>query len=181
MCVHARKGGLLASLSVTTTVHVVTTLKRVGTAAAAAAGYHPAASSIHELQDQFGIDPSTTADKLPHIAASIAIMSVPGLIAWGADASMRLAYNAGPLKAASRTLSAITSGGDDGGGAVGAAAGQLAVAGGAAGSPGAATTSSSVALAAPLVPFLNLSYGYLPLVSPAAPLGFGFSGWGLLG
>lgn len=152
---------------------VATTLKRFGATAPAAAAYHPAACSIHELQDQFAIDPSTAADTLPHIAASIAIMSVPGLIAWGADASMRLAYNLGPLKAASQNLSAFTSGDENDGGAVGGAGAgqQLAVAGaGAAGAPGAAaTTSRSVALAAPLVPFLNLSYGYLPLVRAPLP------------
>jgi hypothetical protein len=116
-------------------------------------------------------------------------MSVPGLIAWGADASMRLAYNAGPLKAASRTFAALTSGdGSDGpgvGGGGGGAGQQLAVAAGGAAAAGAAgaaaaTTRSSVALAAPLVPFLNLSYGYLPLVScPPASLWCGLSRRGL--
>lgn len=107
--------------------------------------------SINELQDQFGIDHSTTADKLPHIAASIAIMSVPGLIAWGADGAMRLFYP-GMVSAAAASGRGSSSEGSSPGSLVLAAAGAA---------PGGA-----VAKAAPLVPFLNLSYGYLPLVSP---------------
>lgn len=70
-------------------------------------------------------------------------MALPGLMAWGADTSMRLAYNAGPLKAAAR--SAIT--------------GSLQMAGATA-----ASVTSLASLSGPLVPFINLSYGYLPLV-----------------
>lgn len=102
------------------------------------------ACSIMELQDQFGIAHDTTSHQLPHMAASVAIMAVPGLMAWAADTSMRLAYNSGPLKAAART--AIT--------------GSLQMAGATA-----ASVTSIASLSGPLVPFINLSYGYLPLVS----------------
>lgn len=106
--------------------------------------------SIKELQDQFGIDHSSTADKLPHIAASIAIMSVPGLIAWGADGAMRLFYP-GMVSAAAASGRASSSEGSSPGSLVLAAAGAA---------PGGAVSKA----APPLVPFLNLSYGYLPLV-----------------
>jgi hypothetical protein len=106
-----------------------------------------AACSITELQDQFGIAHDTTAHQLPHMAASVAVMAVPGLMAWAADTSMRLAYNSGPLKAAART--AIT--------------GSLQMAGATA-----ASVTSIASLSGPLVPFINLSYGYLPLVRGGA-------------
>jgi hypothetical protein len=104
---------------------------------------HAAACSITELQDQFGVAHETTAHQLPHMAASVAVMAVPGVMAWAADTSMRLAYNSGPLKAAAK--SAIT--------------GSLQMAGATA-----ASVTSIASLGGPLVPFINLSYGYLPLV-----------------
>lgn len=111
----------------------------------------PPTYSIHELQDQFGVDPSITADKLPHIAASIGIMSVPGLIAWGADGAMRLAYSSGLMGATGSKPGSSSSGG---------AAGGLALAAAQGGGSAAAAAQASL-----LVPFMSLSYGYLPLVS----------------
>eukprot|EP00878_Enallax_costatus_P012168 GHUV01012706.1.p2 GENE.GHUV01012706.1~~GHUV01012706.1.p2 ORF type:complete len:157 (+),score=59.99 GHUV01012706.1:1176-1646(+) len=62
-------------------------------------------------------------------------MAVPGLIAWGSDAVMRLAFNNSKRAAAAP-----------------------AVAG------GAAALAGTAAAPVPIAPFLNLSYGYLPLV-----------------
>lgn len=113
--------------------------------------------SITELQDQFGIHHSTTADKLPHIAASIAIMSVPGLIAWGADASMRLAYKAGLITTPAAADSSS-------GSSSGPGAGELVLAADGGGAVGSAAAVAQASRPRPLVPFLSLSYGYLPLV-----------------
>eukprot|EP00878_Enallax_costatus_P004842 GHUV01005096.1.p1 GENE.GHUV01005096.1~~GHUV01005096.1.p1 ORF type:complete len:906 (+),score=289.25 GHUV01005096.1:167-2884(+) len=90
---------------------------------------------LPELEDQFGVDPVLLADKAPHILASIGVMAVPGLIAWGSDAVMRLAFNNSKRAAAAP-----------------------AVAG------GAAALAGTAAAPVPIAPFLNLSYGYLPLV-----------------
>lgn len=91
---------------------------------------------LPELESQFGVDPALLTEKGPHILASIAVMSVPGLIAWGADSIMRLAYNSSHQSpAAPRTL---------GGTAV--------------------LSGASLQQGSSITPFLNLSYGYLPLV-----------------
>lgn len=82
---------------------------------------------LPELEVQFGVSPALFIDKLPHIAASGAIMAVPGLVAWAADAAGRAAQRAAAAAAAG------------GGGGVKAWMREPAA-------------------------FLNLSYGYLPLV-----------------
>lgn len=90
---------------------------------------------LPELEAQFGLDPTLLADKGPHILASIGVMAVPGLIAWGSDTLMRTAFGSSNT---TPTAPAV----------VGADAPVV----------------TSVAVSAPITPFLELSYGYLPLV-----------------
>lgn len=92
--------------------------------------------------------------KVPHMLASAAIMAVPGLMAWGSDALMRLAFTQQRL--AEAAAAAAAAGGDGG---------KLALAGAAAaGRPASRAAAAAAGGADTIVPFLSLSYGYLPLV-----------------
>jgi hypothetical protein len=77
-------------------------------------------------------------------------MALPGLMAWGSDALMRIAFTKQRL--AEAAAAAAAAGGDSG---------KLALAGGPAATRAAAAAAGG---SDTIVPFLSLSYGYLPLV-----------------
>eukprot|EP00883_Tetradesmus_obliquus_P009178 jgi/Sobl393_1/19957/SZX72903.1 len=109
---------------------------------------------LPELEGQFGVPHLLFEPKAPHMLASAAIMAVPGLMAWGSDALMRLAFTQQRL--AEAAAAAAAAGGDGG---------KLALAGAAAGGRPASRAAAAAAGGADIiVPFLSLSYGYLPLV-----------------
>jgi hypothetical protein len=82
-------------------------------------------------------------------------MAVPGLMAWGSDALMRLAFTQQRL--AKAAAAAAAAGGDSG---------KLALAGAAAagGRPASRAAVAAAGGGDDIVPFLSLCYGYLPLV-----------------
>lgn len=130
---------------------------------------------VPELEAQFGVDPALLSHNLPHILASIGIMAVPGLMAWGSDAVMRLAFEHKPLPAVAAATTAEAAAAvpapargprKSPRGGMGAANGMaLAATATVAAAAGTTTTAATTAAATkPIVPFLSLSYGYLPLV-----------------
>lgn len=106
---------------------------------------------LPELEAQFGIDPLLLADKWPHILASVGIMAVPGLLAWGFDAAGRVALSAAAASAAAAAPAPAP-----------ATAGAAADSGAAAAA--AAPPQPPLWARGPPAAFLSLSYGYLPLV-----------------
>jgi hypothetical protein len=88
-----------------------------------------------------------------HILASVGVMAVPGLVAWGSDALMRLAFTQQRLAEAAAAA-----------GAAGGDSGRLALAGAGAGRPPSRAAAAAAGSGDIIVPFLSLSYGYLPLV-----------------
>lgn len=113
---------------------------------------------LPQLCAALGIDSGAVADKGSHIPVSLLVLAAPGVLAWGADAAWRAVGNAmqpamalaapstAPI-AADRTSSESEAVAVMQRAAVGYSAQQS-------GSP----------VVAPVKPFLELSYGYLPLV-----------------
>jgi NAD-dependent dihydropyrimidine dehydrogenase PreA subunit len=121
------------------------------------------AVAVHHLPallSDFGIEPAGVLEpRLAHCAAAAAVLAAPGLVAWGADAAWRAAAGAlapAPARAALAPAGAGAAGaGPDAARALSVlAAASASYAGSAAGAP----------VVAPQKPFLDLSYGYLPLV-----------------
>jgi hypothetical protein len=114
-----------------------------------------AAHHLPALLSDFGIEPAGVLEpRLAHCAAAAAVLAAPGLVAWGADAAWRAV--AGALAPARATLAIA--------GAAGAspdAARALSVL--AAASTSYAGAAAGVPVVAPQKPFLDLSYGFLPL------------------
>lgn len=124
------------------------------------------------LEQQLGVDPALLSDKLPHIGASLAIMAVPGLFAWGADIVMRLITPGSAVAAASASTSSAAAG-QGPALALSGAGGGLAMGTGASPSSSRSSSPTPAAVAAAAAnptldctppPFLQLSYAYLPLV-----------------
>ena len=133
---------------------------------------------------QFGLDPGMLmSSKLPHIAISLAVLAGPGLTAWAVDSAWRMggfggAYLsqlvqrwAAALQPSALSTVAEAAGGPAGGSLAsafpGAGAQQAATsaAGGAAAQwqvPGEPSLGAGAGVRAP--PFMELSYGFLPLV-----------------
>ena len=118
---------------------------------------------LHDLPQfliDLGIEPATVMTGKPeHIAVSIAMLAVPGIVAWGADAGWRT------LAAATRPATALTpqlSGASSGSSVDPAAARAISLLQNAAGSYSAQQVGATIQ--APAKSFVDLSYGYLPLV-----------------
>lgn len=120
---------------------------------------------LHDLPvllAEFGIDPvGVIPYKIPHILASIAVLAVPGSLAWGVDATWRA------LAAVTTTATApITRLGSYETSVAGNSdtARAIAVLQSAASSYSADQASKGPgAVVAPSKPFIDLAYGYLPL------------------
>lgn len=108
---------------------------------------------LPELEGQFGVSHALLEPQATHILASVGAMAVPGLVACGSDALMRLAFTQQRLAEAAAAA-----------GAAGGDSGRLALAGAGAGRLPLRATAAAAGGADIIVRFLSLSYGCLPLV-----------------
>jgi hypothetical protein len=114
---------------------------------------------LPQLLAAAGVDPAAVAARGPHMLVSAAVLAVPGAVAWGADAAWRAAA-AAMRPAGEATMQPALAGTGGGGASVegrAVAALQRAAA-------GYSAQASGAPVVAPIKPFLQLGYGYLPLV-----------------
>lgn len=116
---------------------------------------------LHDLPQflmDLGIEPATvTTGKIEHIVVSFVMLAAPGIIAWGADAGWRtLAAATRPAAALTPQLSGVALSSSD------PAARAISVLQSAAGSYSAQQAGAPIQ--APAKSFVDLAYGYLPLV-----------------
>ena len=110
---------------------------------------------LPQLLTDLGVQPETLmTGKLTHIVVSVVVMGAPGLVAWCADAGYRLLAAATLPAPAPRLSPATTSNAD--------AARAIALLQSA--SDSYSSQAAGALLQAPAKPFLDLSYGYLPMV-----------------
>jgi hypothetical protein len=119
---------------------------------------------LPQLANDFGIEPAAVmSDKGPHILVSAAVLAAPGLMVWVVDAGWR-ALAAVMTPAPVAVFQAAAGGSTVASGDPAAVAKAMEVLHASAGRYELAQSSAATPVAAPMQCFLELSYGFLPLV-----------------